>query len=149
MTLSDPPCDCDQSCAIKAERLVWPSIDKGPKKWHLCPYCGDGGEIAPTSKDHIVPVSKGGGNRRSNLVMVCGRCNRDKGDYFLIEWLWRLERKSDRRAKFIRAFLKCRKHAEAFTETRLLMRKNPTSGGKLRIDQSSVDRDTSKTMEDH
>lgn len=45
-----------------------------------CPYCGrlivpGHPELAPT-RDHVLPRSKGG----TALLIVCWRCNNDKGD---------------------------------------------------------------------
>jgi 5-methylcytosine-specific restriction endonuclease McrA len=46
-----------------------------------CSYCG-----SPATKgndltiDHIVPLSRGGTNRRENLTVACSRCNRAKSD---------------------------------------------------------------------
>lgn len=45
-----------------------------------CHYCG---KIAPNtllSVDHIIPVSKGGGNEESNLITACFECNAGKSD---------------------------------------------------------------------
>ena len=57
-----------------------------------CFYCGislkGGGE-----KDHIVPLSKGGSNWPSNITLACLRCNRDKYDKSVPEFIkWRNER---------------------------------------------------------
>ena len=30
--------------------------------------------------DHIVPISRGGGNWKANLTMACAKCNQEKGD---------------------------------------------------------------------
>jgi 5-methylcytosine-specific restriction endonuclease McrA len=48
-------------------------------KWQRkCAYCGKKG--VPLQIDHIVPRSKGGTDRVSNLTLACGRCNQAKGD---------------------------------------------------------------------
>ena len=49
-----------------------------------CPECGElmarwlSGRVP--SVDHIQPLSKGGGNDRSNLRVICNRCNAKKGN---------------------------------------------------------------------
>jgi 5-methylcytosine-specific restriction endonuclease McrA len=35
---------------------------------------------ATATLDHVIPLSKGGPNKRENIVLACGKCNRDKGD---------------------------------------------------------------------
>lgn len=45
---------------------------------HRCVYCGRG-EI-PFELDHILPRSRGGSNRVSNLVLSCHDCNTAKGN---------------------------------------------------------------------
>lgn len=43
-----------------------------------CHYCGKfGGEL---TVDHLVPLSRGGKNERSNLVAACRDCNEAKGN---------------------------------------------------------------------
>jgi len=42
-------------------------------------YSGDNSDCVRTL-DHIVPLSRGGTNRLSNLVIACGWCNRMKAD---------------------------------------------------------------------
>jgi len=50
-------------------------------KW--CPFSGEGcGNI-----DHVVPLSRGGGNDIGNLAWSCEHCNKSKHSKFLIEWL--------------------------------------------------------------
>lgn len=49
-----------------------------------CQYCG-----CSTKKlecDHIIPVSRGGGNEESNLLTACFQCNRAKKDKLPQEW---------------------------------------------------------------
>ncbi len=49
------------------------------EKWgRRCAYCG--AEKAPLEKDHIVPCSRGGSDRVSNLTVTCRPCNQAKGD---------------------------------------------------------------------
>lgn len=50
----------------------------------FCPYCWD--KIIKGHVDHIVPVSRGGTNERTNLAWVCAECNREKGDKSLLEF---------------------------------------------------------------
>lgn len=53
-----------------------------------CRYCGD--LIGPFEVDHLVPLSRGGTNARSNLVCSCISCNTQKGYHLLHEWMqWR------------------------------------------------------------
>lgn len=60
----------------------------------LCAYCG----VALTGKydvDHVVPLSKGGGNGPDNIVLACPPCNGSKGSKSLLIWAmalgWRLQ----------------------------------------------------------
>lgn len=49
------------------------------EKWgRACVYCGATG--VPLERDHIIPRSRGGSDRASNLTVACRRCNQDKGD---------------------------------------------------------------------
>lgn len=43
-----------------------------------CFYCGAKG--IPLEKEHIIPKSKGGSNRVSNLTVACRPCNQEKGN---------------------------------------------------------------------
>lgn len=43
-----------------------------------CQYCGKRPPEALLEVDHIVPVSKGGGNEEGNLITSCAECNRGK-----------------------------------------------------------------------
>jgi site-specific DNA-methyltransferase (adenine-specific) len=45
-----------------------------------CNACGQNFEIRNLEIDHIVPKSKGGGNYYENYQLLCGSCNRIKGD---------------------------------------------------------------------
>jgi len=65
----------------------------------LCVYCGktvDYGEAQPhpdaPSRDHFIPISKGGARGGKNTVLACFACNQAKGDMdprlILFAWLW-------------------------------------------------------------
>ena len=45
---------------------------------HLCAYCGERFDRAALTRDHIMPVSRGGPDKWTNVVTSCGRCNRRK-----------------------------------------------------------------------
>ena len=46
----------------------------------LCNACGKHFDIWNLEIDHIIPKSKGGGNYYENYQLLCGACNRIKGD---------------------------------------------------------------------
>lgn len=50
-----------------------------------CTYCGS--IQGPFHYDHIYPVSRGGRNDVSNLVVACQFCNISKNDRTLLEWV--------------------------------------------------------------
>jgi len=50
-----------------------------------CVYCDR--ENVPLEIDHVIPRSKGGGDRVSNLVIACHDCNQEKGNRSLEEFL--------------------------------------------------------------
>lgn len=56
------------------------------EKWgRKCAYCGV--ENVPLELEHIVPVSKGGSNRVSNLTLSCRPCNQSKGSKDIRDFL--------------------------------------------------------------
>ena len=57
---------------------------------HRCGYCGCDGRL---TRDHDVPLSRGGSNDISNIVPACGRCNSSKRNLTAEEFRkWRVER---------------------------------------------------------
>jgi HNH endonuclease len=50
-----------------------------------CSYCGNIGGVLEC--DHIVPFSKGGSNELENLTTSCRKCNRQKKDKSVEEFL--------------------------------------------------------------
>jgi hypothetical protein len=61
------------------------------EKWgRRCAYCGAKGTgpgAVPLNIDHVVPRSKGGSDRVSNLVLACTACNQAKGNRPVEEFL--------------------------------------------------------------
>jgi 5-methylcytosine-specific restriction endonuclease McrA len=56
------------------------------EKWgRKCAYCGK--EDVPLQIEHIVPKSKGGSDRVSNLTLACDPCNQAKGNQSASEFL--------------------------------------------------------------
>ena len=57
------------------------------EKWnHKCMYCNI--ENVPFEKEHLIPRSRGGSNRISNLGLSCRKCNQAKGSLTLDEFLF-------------------------------------------------------------
>lgn len=57
------------------------------EKWnHKCMYCNI--ENVPFEKEHLIPRSKCGSNRISNLGLSCRKCNQAKGSLTLDEFLF-------------------------------------------------------------
>jgi hypothetical protein len=57
-----------------------------------CAYCGVYNltkEI--THQDHVLPLAKGGSNLSSNMLPTCMKCNMDKGDKSVFDFLLELE----------------------------------------------------------
>ncbi len=80
------------------------------KKWldtTHCIYCNDKFRKRKKSKkhnlyltrDHIVPISKGGNNDIFNKLHCCSTCNGRKSNMLLEEWEQKLSEKTDLRSK--------------------------------------------------
>ncbi len=55
------------------------------EKWgHKCAYCGI--KNVPLEVEHIVPRSRGGSNRVSNLTLACTPCNQKKNNQTAVEF---------------------------------------------------------------
>jgi hypothetical protein len=42
---------------------------------HRCLYCGSQFRRSELTRDHVIPISRGGGNKWENVVAACKRCN--------------------------------------------------------------------------
>ncbi|MBV8229478.1 MAG: HNH endonuclease, partial [Planctomycetaceae bacterium] len=84
------------------------------EKWHrTCAYCGK--KDVPLQVEHIVPRSKGGSHRVSNLTLACERCNRRKGNEPVEDFL---KKDPERLAKVLRDAKRPLKDATAVNATR-------------------------------
>ena len=48
-----------------------------------CAYCGNGGDM---DMEHVIPLSRGGGFTKENIVPACKSCNNRKRDKTVEEW---------------------------------------------------------------
>lgn len=91
---------------------------------YRCQYCGrHRGELRGReflTRDHVLPVSRGGGNSWENVVTSCSACNNRKGDRVpreaglslhcrpsepnYVHLVWVVRRVTDTQAKYIRMF---------------------------------------------
>lgn len=54
---------------------------------HRCVYCGVSGSEKKLTKDHKIPISKGGTNWISNIAPCCQKCNSKKHDMTSTEFV--------------------------------------------------------------
>jgi len=47
---------------------------------HLCMYCGHQFQESLLTRDHLLPLSRGGKDKWSNVVTTCRHCNTHKGN---------------------------------------------------------------------
>jgi len=52
---------------------------------NICLYCGNEFKECDLSRDHVMPVSRGGMDSWTNVVTACKRCNARKGNLLLDE----------------------------------------------------------------
>ena len=53
---------------------------------HICLYCGEQFKQLELTRDHIIPMSRGGSDSWENVVTACYRCNNQKGNRTPEEW---------------------------------------------------------------
>ena len=53
---------------------------------YICMYCGEQFKHADLTRDHIIPMSRGGKDCWENVVTACYRCNNQKGNKTPEEW---------------------------------------------------------------
>lgn len=51
-----------------------------------CAYCHLQISLAETQAEHVIPLTRGGANDRTNLLPACAACNSDKCDQTPAEW---------------------------------------------------------------
>jgi endogenous inhibitor of DNA gyrase (YacG/DUF329 family) len=67
---------------IRDLRIQW------QKDGLVCVYCAGPFDTI----DHVIPLTRGGDNMKSNLVPACRSCNSSKGQKLLSEWMPHLDR---------------------------------------------------------
>jgi 5-methylcytosine-specific restriction endonuclease McrA len=91
---------------------------------YSCQYCGRHRSLFRQreflTRDHVIPISKGGGNGWDNVVAACSPCNNTKADRLpqecgmhpqtqplepnYVELVWAVRRVTDTQAKYIAMF---------------------------------------------
>ena len=56
-----------------------------------CVFCGSQDDLVT---DHLVPISRGGGDSADNTVLTCRSCNAERGARGIFEWLGLLKKDS-------------------------------------------------------
>lgn len=68
-----------------------------------CAYCGKKKEVL--DQEHVIPISRGGSNTKTNIIPSCGSCNYTKGTRTLFEWYHTSEKFCERRNEKILKYL--------------------------------------------
>ena len=69
---------------------------------HECCYCGKSKVL---EREHLIPLSKGGGFVRGNIVPACKSCNNSKYTHDWLEWFVGKDYYSKQREEKIKRFL--------------------------------------------
>lgn len=81
---------------LKNGTMRFSEIDKDDKKQltmkPACIYCRSKKSL---TYDHIIPVSCGGPDIQSNVVLACSSCNSSKGDKDIFEWYFLVQKKKE------------------------------------------------------
>ena len=65
--------------------VIWMLQSQTDKNWHLNLYAIDNNDtLVLMTKDHIIPLAKGGTDALNNLITACEQCNNNKGQSLLI-----------------------------------------------------------------
>lgn len=81
---------------------------------HWCgSYIVDINKDHAPSRDHVVPLSRGGRDTIDNIIVVCRRCNNLKGDLTLPEWLEHLVADDEPEALYVKAIVNRIEEAES------------------------------------
>ncbi len=67
-----------------------------------CSYCKEWFEKKKMEKDHIIPVSKGGKDTEENLTYACRKCNMEKSNTSVDDFLKKKKRSSFKKSSGIR-----------------------------------------------
>lgn len=57
------------------------------KRYKKCFYCKCKLTFKTSTLDHKIPTSRGGDDSYKNLVLSCKKCNNEKGNRTVEEWL--------------------------------------------------------------
>lgn len=80
--------------AVKGESAAAKRMHKAPsltnrdlfrRDHHMCAYCGKVFKELHLTRDHVIPRSKGGPDKWTNVVTACETCNHKKDDKLLEE----------------------------------------------------------------
>lgn len=61
----------------------------------ICSYCDAMFELRDLTRDHFVPLSKGGCSHPHNIVICCVKCNSKKGNMYPESWLKKIGKLRD------------------------------------------------------
>lgn len=81
---------------LKNGEIKWSDIESDNLKQMgraKCEYCGS--TTPPLTRDHIIPLIKGGINIQNNLVLACKSCNSSKNDRDVFDWYYNVRHEKE------------------------------------------------------